>query len=168
MGTRMPGLLEEDWPSATNVTTYLTKFAKGHDELSSKLNFLYAALCDATHPNVEAQASMWRLAPTDSKNRHRVFLEPTKSQSPTKTLVVEVVQLALLVIINLARDLWWIAAEIACVAGFKRKRENFALGLPVPGPGSQACCCGSEVLGARCDHPQPAALSQLLWPPDAD
>lgn len=168
MGTRMTGLLDEDWPSATNVTTYLTKFAKGHDELPSKLEFLYAALCEATHPNIEAQAGMWRLAPTDSKGRHRVFLEPTKSQSPTKILVVEALRIALLVITNLARDLWWVAAEIACVAGFKRKRDCFALGLPVPGPEDEACCCGSGVLGSHCNHPQPAPLSKLLWANDPE
>lgn len=162
VGTRVPAALDAGWPSAISVMTQLQKFAKGHEELSAKLEYIYGSLCEATHPNVEAQATMWRLAPADSRGRRRVLFDPSRSESPTKLIVAESVRLALIVIVNLARDLWWVAAEVACVANFKRTRDNLALGLPIPASAGHPCCCGAGLPGANCDHPQPPAVSATL------
>jgi hypothetical protein len=91
-----------------------------------------------------------------------VTFDPSNTESPVKVFVVEAVLLGLVVIVNLARDLWWVAAEVACVASFKRKRDSFALGLPIPDIASRSCCCGSGVAGRMCSHPQPRALSDEL------
>lgn len=154
---------EEDaalgWPEAVNVMTRLAKLGRGNEDFANGVNDIYAALCEATHPNLEAQGVFWRRGEVGSDGRQRLYLEPSASESPIKLAIVDAVRLAHWLIVPFVRDLWWIAAETASFCRFSRV-DAISLGLPFLGGRNELCCCGSGRKAKICDHPEPTALSQ--------
>jgi hypothetical protein len=157
-GTRHSFLMEQNWPAATNVMTRLGRFGAEDVAFAETVTQVYEWLCDATHPNVESQAVLWRRGGRDSHGRQLIKFDPAASQSPVKLAVLDAVCISYKVILQYCRDLWWIAAEAAC-ASSKTWDADPGLGIPRPGSGEDPCCCGSGTATAACDHPEPALLS---------
>ena len=158
VGTRRRDLMEQNWPAATNVTTRLSHFGAEDAEFAETVTQVYEWLCEATHPNVEAQGVLWRRGGRDSHGRQLVEFDPVASQSPVKLAVLDAVCISYKVIPQYCRDLWWIAAETACSSSATRDLDP-GIGIPRPGSGEDPCCCGSGIAAAACDHPKPALLS---------
>jgi hypothetical protein len=112
LGTRSPSA-EEGWPKAINVQTRLDHFGRGDENFQVTVKKVYDLLCEATHPNVEAQAVFWRVAEPDLRGRHMIRFDPARSHSPVKLAVVDAVRIACKVIVPYGRDLWRAAAETA-------------------------------------------------------
>jgi hypothetical protein len=158
VGTRRSFLMEQNWPPATNVMTRLGRFGAEDVAFAETVTQVYEWLCDATHPNVESQAVLWRRGGRDSHGRQLVEFDPAASESPVKLAVLDAVRISYKVILQYCRDLWWIAAETACAFSVTRDVDP-GLGIPRPGSGEKACCCGSGIAAATCNHPEPALLS---------
>jgi hypothetical protein len=158
VGTRRSFLMEDSWPQATNVMTRLGRFGGQDAEFAKIVTEVYEWLCEATHPNIESQAVLWRLGGRDSHGRLLIEFDPVASQSPVKLAVLDAVRISLKVILQYCRDLWWIAAETACISSLARNAEP-GLGIPRPGSREDPCCCGSGITAAVCDHPEPRLLS---------
>lgn len=152
------------WPSATSVMTHLDALTKGNDELGTRLRDLYADLCDATHPNIEASGVYWRTAPRDADGRFRVELAPGRSHSPLQGRALEAVEWSLFSILPFCRDLWWVAAEITLAHDFSAT-DVAEFGLPLRAGRNEVCCCGSGRKSKVCDHPEPPLPSTELAPP---
>jgi hypothetical protein len=158
VGTRRSSLMEQNWPAATNVMTRLGRFGAQDVAFAETVTQVYEWLCDATHPNVESQAVLWRRAGRDSHGRQRVEFDPVASQSPVKLAILDAVCISYKVIIQYCRDLWWIAAETACASSATRDVDP-GLGIPRPRSDKDPCCCGSGITATACDHPEPELLS---------
>jgi hypothetical protein len=76
-----------------------------------------------------------------------------------KLAVVDAVRIAYKVIVPYCRDLWRVAAEVACASAFRRDEDTLSLGLPQPGGRNDPCCCGSGLKYKACNHPEPRLLS---------
>jgi hypothetical protein len=158
VGTRRSLLMEDSWPQATNVMTRLSRFGGRDAEFSKIVTYVYEWLCDATYPNIESQAVLWRPGGHDSHGRQLIEFDPAASQSPVKLAVLDAVRISIKVILQYCRDLWWIAAEAAYASSLARNAEP-GLGIPRPGSREDSCCCGSGIAAAACDHPEPRLLS---------
>lgn len=151
------------WPSATSVMTHLDALTKGNDEFGTTVRDLYADLCDATHPNIEASGVYWRTAPSDADGRSRVELAPGRSHSPLQGRALQAVGWSLFSILPLCRDLWWVAAETTLAHEFNPS-DVAELGLPRRTGRNEVCCCGSGRKSKVCDHPEPPLPSTELAP----
>jgi hypothetical protein len=158
VGTRRGSLMDHSWPAATNVMTRLGRFGAKDPSFAEIVTQVYEWLCDATHPNIESQAVLWRPGGRDSHGRQLVDFDPGASQSPVKIAILDAVRISYKVIVQYCRDLWWVAAEVACASSVARKTGS-GLGIPRPGLREDLCCCGSGIAAAACDHPQPGLLS---------
>jgi hypothetical protein len=158
VGTRRSSLMEQNWPAATNVMTRLGRFGAQDVAFAETVTQVYEWLCDATHPNVESQAVLWRRGGRDSHGRQLVEFDPVASQSPVKLAILDAVCISYKVIIQYCRDLWWIAAETACASSATRDVDP-GLGIPRPRSDKDPCCCGSGITATACDHPEPELLS---------
>lgn len=156
--TRLTPELEHGWPKAVNVVTRLERMAKGSGSVGDDLRSTYAWLCEATHPNVEAQGVFWRIASPDVRGRCRIRFAPTSSQSPVKLAILNALTLAIPFLEYWARVLWWMAADVVSACPPERNAETRALGLPKAGRRLGPCPCGSNVAGGSCWHPEPLLL----------
>jgi hypothetical protein len=162
MGSRVEG---DGQPKAVNIVTRLRKVPPGSDESSSSAMLIYERLCEATHPNSEANAALWRRIPGQSEGPLRLRFEPSGSQSPVKIAIVEAVLSSYVSVINFCRDLWWIAAEIACALDWHRTEDRAELGLPFKDRKPPLCCCNSGLPINECTHPEPLPLSAIWLQP---
>lgn len=155
LGTRQPHLLELGYPHAINSLTVLGKIAQGDPEFKGELDDLYRTLCEATHPNSEAQGVLWRRGRGGMGGRSWIRFEPSRSESPVKTAIVRAILLSYELIQPYCRDLWWVAAETSIACNLANRVDARALGLPIPGQPADICCCGSGHAASVCDHPEP-------------
>lgn len=152
-GTRLEPELNSGWPQAVNIVTRLKRICRDPDWAG--IQTIYDWLCEATHPNVEAQGAFWRPASPDRYGRSRVRFEPTKSQSPVKVMITEAVCVSSAVLLEFARILWWMAVDIVDNCPHPRDADTRALGLPVIAGRTSPCICGSGEQGGTCRHPEP-------------
>jgi hypothetical protein len=157
--TRAPYQETGGWLSATSVLTSLNVVTKGDEAAGVAIRDLYDSLCDATHPNLEANGTYWRVANPDVRGRPLVELAPGRSHSPLQTDVLSAVSWSLWNIVPFCRDLWWAASELAMVERFPAHESN-ELGLPRPTGRNDPC--GSGLKTKACDHPEPAPLAEEL------
>jgi hypothetical protein len=159
--TRIPSQEIDGWESATSVLTNLNAVTKGEGPAGDDLRDLYDRLCDAAHPNVEANAAYWRVVHPDAGGRPRVALAPGNSHSALQADVVSAVGWSLGNIIPFSRDLWWAASELSMAERFPALATS-QFGLPRPTGRNEPCCCGSGLKTKNCDHPESPLLSEEL------
>jgi hypothetical protein len=157
LGTRVAG---DDWPKAVNVMTRLGHFGRGDELFTNTVDSVYRILCDAAHPNMGSHDVFWRRGQRDRRGRQRVCLDPATSESPVKLAILNAVRISSKVVINYCRDLWWIAADLACACRFHMTSDTLELGLPQPTGRNEPCCCGSGIKSKDCSHPEPVPLSE--------
>lgn len=150
-GTRIDTWLESGYPAATNAKTSIDRVGKRDPGVLR----LYEQLCEATHPNVEANAVFWRQG-NERRFGELPYVEftPTRSQSPVKTAVVAATKFSTWVLLNFCRDAWWIACDLV-TSGIARADSAAAvdLGLPVVAARNAECVCRSGVKTKHCSHP---------------
>jgi hypothetical protein len=82
------------WPKAVHINDRLSYLKKGSEDFAKTVDGTYGLLCEAVHPNVEAQGTLWRRAPVGRDGRARVCFGPSASESPVKLAVIDAVQIA--------------------------------------------------------------------------
>ncbi len=158
-GTRLEPELGFGWPKAINIASRLNRLIKAAGAGGRTLEETYNWLCEATHPNVEAQGVFWRMASPDRLGRSRVRFEPTASQSPVKAAIVNALSVSIPVLEHHARVLWWMAVDVVTASPPERNADIRALGLPAVRARAESCICGSGELGTECQHPEPVRYS---------
>lgn len=150
MGTRFydPG---EGWPQAMNIATRISRIGR----LLPEVPHIYDLLCDATHPNMESHATLWRTDRRLIGGLDALRFAPGQSNSPVRLAVVESIILSFRLIIPFARDLWWIAADITNCCDMTVNAQTRTLGLPGRTGRNQLCSCGAGELTRECSHPEP-------------
>jgi hypothetical protein len=118
---------------AIHINDRLSHLKLGSDDFAQTVDQIYGVLCEAVHPNVEAQGVLWRRASPGRDGRCRVRFEPSASESPVKLLIIDAVQIANKIHLAYCRDLWWVAAEVACMCRLRRNAETDSLSVPIPG-----------------------------------
>lgn len=149
--------VRDGWPIAKNVLTKI-------DRLSQKVadaRHVYDMLCDATHPNVEANATLWRTDYVSLGDHTAIKFAPGQSNSVVKDYIISAIRLSLLLIVNFVRDLWWVAADIANTCDMTPNNRTLLLGLPARNGRNELCSCGSGVLTRACTHPEPEGISAV-------
>lgn len=145
----------QGFPYAENVFGKIKRLSK---KMPDALH-LYDMLCDATHPNVEANATHWRNEHVDLGENHAIRFAPGRSNSPIKLFILSAIRLSLLILISVARDLWWIAADIANTCDMTPNDRTRLLGLPARVGRGDPCSCGSGLQSRACAHPEPVGVT---------
>lgn len=153
MGTRFYGP-EDGWPLAKSIMTRLDRLVKQVPDVRE----YYDMLCDATHPNMEAQALHWRTDYAAFGTDRAIRFDPGRSNSRVKLYIVESIRLSLLLILPFTRDLWWIAADTANACDITANASTEPLGLPARTGRNDPCSCGSGSVTRICTHPEPIPL----------
>lgn len=143
------------WPTAKGIGNKLKRLNK---EISDAQR-VYDLLCDVTHPNLQANASMWRHPTSEIGALRATPFSPESSNSIVKRYIIGAVAMSLQTIINFARDLWWIAADITNTCHMAANERTKSLGLPARNTRSETCSCGSGVLTRLCKHPEPTGIT---------
>lgn len=158
-GTRLEPELGFGWPKAINIASRMNRLVRASGSAGRTIEESYNWLCEATHPNVEAQGVFWRIASPDRLGRSRVRFEPAASQSPVKAAIVNAISVSIPVLEHHARVLWWMACDVVAACPPERNAETRALGLPSIRPRADSCICGSGELGTECRHSEPVPYS---------
>ena len=145
---------EHGWPLATNILTRLKRFAMEVPDARKT----YDMLCDTTHPNLEAQALLWRTDYITVGEDRAIRFAPGRSNSVVKLHIVESVRLSLMLILPFTRDLWWIAADISNTCDITATARTDPLGLPTRTGRNDPCSCGSGETTRACTHPEPVPV----------
>jgi hypothetical protein len=145
----------QGFPYAQNI---IGKIKRLNETMPDTLH-VYDMLCDATHPNVEANATHWRDEYVDLGDNHAIRFAPGRSNSPIKLFILSSIRLSLLLMISVARDLWWVAADIANTCDMTPNDRTRLLGLPARTGRGDPCSCGSGLQTRVCDHPEPEGVT---------
>lgn len=151
MGSRLLAEAEDGWPRAAGVTNKIKRFSR----IVTSAQETYDMLCEVTHPNVEAHASLWRTEYRTVGQLRTIRFAPGNSNSTIKHAIVDAVFMSLGLIIPFVRDLWWVAADIANVCDMTPNAHTRAMGIPARTGRYEMCSCGSGVITRHCDHPEP-------------
>lgn len=152
----------EGLPLAQNI---IGKIKRLNEKVPDAIH-VYDMLCDATHPNIEANATHWRTDYVAIGENHAIRFAPGRSNSPVKLYVLSALRLSLLILISFTRDLWWVAADIANTCDMTPNDRTRLLGLPARTGRDDPCSCGSGLQTRVCRHPEPegTALDELQDP----
>lgn len=131
---------EQGWPLAKSILTRLDRLAKRVPSAKET----YDMLCDTTHPNLEAQALLWRTDYITVGENNAIRFAPGRSNSRVKAYVVESLRLSLMLILPFTRDLWWIAADITNASDMTATAKTEPLGLPTRTGRNDLCSCGES------------------------
>jgi len=145
---------EAGWPLAKSVLTrlgHLVKYVPGVRET-------YDMLCDTTHPNLEAQALLWRTDYITVGQNNAIRFAPGRSNSRVKLYIADAFSLSLKLVLPFARDLWWIAADITNSCDITATPLTDPLGLPTRTGRNDQCSCGSGSVTRTCTHPEPTPV----------
>lgn len=153
MGSRFYGP-EHGWPLAKSILTRLDRLAKEVPDARET----YDMLCDTTHPNLEAQALLWRTDYITIGKDRAIRFAPGRSNSLVKLYIVESIRLSLMLIMPFTRDLWWIAADITNACDITASSKTEPLGLPTRTGRNDPCSCDSGETTRACTHPEPAPV----------
>lgn len=145
---------DHGWEHATSVLSRLNRFSKRYPAAKD----IYDMLCDATHPNIESHATLWRTQYADIGEVHGIRFEPGRSNSKIKLYIVEAIRLSLSMIILFLRDLWWVAADVTNMCNVTPNDHTVLLGLPARTKRNELCSCNSGQVTRVCTHPEPEEL----------
>lgn len=145
---------DHGWEAATSVLTRLQRLGRKVPEAKE----IYDMLCDATHPNIESHATLWRTQHADIGGLHGIRFAPGSSNSKIKLYIVEAVRMSLIMIIPFVRDLWWVAADVTNTCNITPNEQTSLLGLPARSSRNGLCSCGSGLATKGCTHPEPEGL----------
>ncbi len=116
---------------------------------------IYDMLCEATHPNIESQATLWRTDYTRVGDHGAIRFAPGRSNSRIKMAIVDAIRISLKVTIPFVRDLWWVAADITNTCEMSGNERTRLLGLPGRTRRNDQCSCGSGLTTRECTHLEP-------------
>lgn len=142
---------DEGWPIATSVLTRIDRF----NRKMTIAREIYDMLCEATHPNIESHATLWRTDYTSIGDHNAISFAPGKSNSTIKMAIVDAIRVSLKVMIPFVRDLWWVAADITNTCEMTGNERTRLLGLPARTRRNEQCSCGSGLTTRLCTHPEP-------------
>jgi hypothetical protein len=142
---------DQGWPKATSVLTRIERFNKSMTAAQE----IYDMLCEATHPNIESHATLWRSDYTRVGEHGAIRFAPGRSNSPIKMAIVDAIRVSLKVMIPFVRDLWWVASDITNSCEMTVNEQTRLLGLPGRTRRNDQCSCGSGLTTRECTHPEP-------------
>lgn len=145
----------EGFPYAKNVIGKIDRL----NERVPDARHVYDMLCDATHPNVEANATHWRTEYVRLGENSAIRFAPGRSNSVVKFYILSAIRLSLQIVISFTRDLWWVAADIANTCDLTPNDQTRLLALPARTGRDDPCSCGSKVQTRVCRHPEPEGVT---------
>jgi hypothetical protein len=156
--TRMSSrFYKSTWPIAKGITNKLARLEKRMPGAGR----VYDMLCDLTHPNLEANAALWRTAYVELGEHHAIRFDPGNSNSAVKRYIISAIHTSLCLIIAFARDLWWVAADITNTCDMTPNDRTLLLGLPARAGRAEPCSCGSGLTTRLCTHPEPEGVTDI-------
>lgn len=150
MGTRTYDL-SQGWPQATRIGKRIARFSRSVTSAQDTYNLL----CEATHPNVEAQAALWRNESRLVGGHQAIRFAPGASNSPIKLAIGDAVFISLGTVVPFVRDLWWVAADIMNTCDITPNDQTRLLGVPARTARDAPCSCGSGLRTRECSHNEP-------------